>query len=62
MGVQTEHGMESGRVMEIVTVTTGRRRWPEEIKARIVAETFAEGVTVREVATRHGIRPNHLSE
>ena len=38
-----------------------KRRWPDEVKAQIVSETLRPGATVREVALRHGLQPNHLS-
>ena len=37
------------------------RRWPDEVKARIVAETLLPGVSVSSVERRHGITANHIS-
>lgn len=37
------------------------RKWPDEVKARIVAETLAPGATVGEVARRHCLPANHVS-
>src|SRR3954447_24108610 len=37
-----------------------RRRWPEELKRRIVAETRAPGASVSVVARRHDVNANQL--
>ncbi len=37
-----------------------RRRWSEEDKRRLVAETFGPGGTVHGVARRHGVSPTQL--
>ena len=47
--------------LEVIEKPTGRRSWPDAVKARIVRESFEAGVTVSEVARRHRISPQHLT-
>jgi transposase len=40
---------------------TGRRLWSEDVKARIVAESFLRGRRVCDLAARYGVAARHLS-
>ncbi|MBA4777321.1 MAG: transposase, partial [Rhizobiales bacterium] len=47
---------------EVVEPRRGNRRWPDDVKARIVAESFEPGARVVDVARRHGVVANQLSD
>lgn len=61
MRVHREHHLESVSRMEVLAGPTGKRRWSDAMKGRIIAESLVPGVTVRSVAERYGLKPNHLS-
>ena len=42
--------------------TDGKRDWPPELKARIVAETLIEGEMVKAVAKRYELIPSTVSD
>ena len=64
---QNEHRMEfrgpkGVSRIEVLDGPTGRRRWPDDLKARIVAESFEPGARVCDVAAKYGLIARHLSE
>lgn len=48
--------------LDIVEPRRGTRRWPDDVKARIVAESFQPGARVVDVARRHDIVAHQLSD
>lgn len=56
-----EPKLQPVRRIEVITGGDGRRRrWSEEEKARIVAESFAPGAVVAEVARRYDARAQQV--
>src|ERR1700742_2565233 len=57
-----DDAIEAGSVrrLELITGTGRRRRWSSDDKARIVLESLEAGITVSEVARRHGMSPQQL--
>ena len=48
--------------IEVVQRTRGYRRWPDDVKARIVAESFQPGARVADVARSHDLAAHQLSD
>lgn len=61
MGVHRESRIEAVGFVELLAAPAAKRRWSDEAKGRIVAETLVAGVSVNEVARRHSLKANHLS-
>jgi hypothetical protein len=41
--------------LEVLEGPTGRKTWPDNLKGRIVAESFEPGVRVADMARKHGM-------
>ena len=50
-----------GGRLEVLEGPSGRRRWPETLKGRIVAESFAPGARVCDVARRYRVTGQQLT-
>jgi transposase len=58
-----EHIVDASKRHARIDILTGvgrRRRWSDEAKGRVVAESYEPGAVVSEVARRHDITPQHL--
>ena len=64
---QNEHRMEvpsrkGVSRIDVLDGPTGRRSWPDKVKARIVAESLLPGTRVCDVAEKYGLIARHLSQ
>jgi len=60
IGVDDMGGVSVLSRLEVISGPSGRRRWPLDVKARIVAESYSSGEAVSAVARRNGLRANQL--
>ena len=55
MAVHREYHLGSVSRMEVLAGPTGKRRWSDAMKDRIIADSLVSGVSVRYVAQRYGL-------
>jgi transposase len=58
-----DHIVDASERRGRIDIRTGigrRRRWSDEAKGRVVAESYDPGAVASEVARRHDITPQHL--
>ncbi|VDS08306.1 Transposase IS66 family protein [Paracoccus haematequi] len=51
--------MEAVGFVELLAAPAAKRRWSDEAKGQMVAETLVPRVTVNEVARRHGLKATY---
>ena len=51
-----------GRCDVVLSGRKGNRRWPADVKSRIVAESLQPGARVVDVARKYDLAPHHLSD
>src|SRR3954451_2122618 len=61
-GTTTSTNDDGFRRLEVITGVGRRRRWTDEEKAWIVAESLGPASTVSAVARRYGLHPSQLFE
>lgn len=56
------HGEDLGAAsrIDVLEGPSGRRRWPDAVKGRIVAESYASDDPISATAQRHGLAPSQL--
>jgi transposase len=59
MSKPKQHADRVGRI-EVIAKAVRRRRWPEDVRAAIVAEAEEEGAVVSAIARRHGVAPSQV--
>ena len=52
--------IERPRRIEVLTGSERRRQWPDETKARIVAESMVPGAVISQIARRHDVLASQI--
>jgi len=55
-----DHKADDLKRVEVITGVGRRRNWPDDFKAKVVAESLEPGVVISQVARRHGLTPQQL--
>lgn len=55
-----DHNEPDLQRVEVITGVGRRRRWSDDFKARVVAESLEPDMVISEVARRHGLKPQQL--